>query len=408
MTEIKKNTPKLRFPEFSEKWEKKKLGDVATFSKGKSISKSDISENGNIECIRYGELYTRYQEVIRLVQSRTNLNKEELVISEENDVIIPASGESRSDIATASCVLSSGIALGGDLNIIRSRNNGIYLSYYLNNKKKNDIANIAQGVSVVHLYSSQLKVLKILFPSLLEQQRIANFLTCVDKGIEKLQEKKSLLQSYKKGMMQKIFTQKIRFKDENGNNYPDWENKYLKDISSKIINKNKDNSINNVFTNSASRGIVNQRDYFDKDIANQNNLTNYYVVEKGDFIYNPRISNHAPVGPISLNHIGLGIMSPLYSVFRIKSGHLRFFEIYFSTTKWHEYMSSIANYGARSDRMNITSGDFYLMPLPFPSLLEQKKIANFLTSIDNKIEKIQTQIEQSQAFKKGLLQQMFV
>lgn len=194
----------------------------------------------------------------------------------------------------------------------------------------------------------------------------------------------------------------LRFKEFNG----EWEEKSLSEIANKKIQKNKNNQIHNVFTNSATQGIVNQRDYFDKDIANQGNLLNYYVVEKDDFIYNPRISTFAPVGPIMRNHIGTGVMSPLYTVFKITQGNFDFFEIYFSTFKWHEYMKSIASYGARADRMNINSSRFFSMPLPFPSLQEQQKIASFLTAVDNKIEIVTKKIENLESYKKGLMQKL--
>ncbi|MBP1673724.1 MAG: Type restriction-modification system, specificity subunit [Bacteroidetes bacterium] len=151
--EKQKNSPQLRFPGFEGEWERKRLGEVAQFSKGKGISKSDIVENGQTECIRYGELYTHYGEVINDILSKTNIETKYLVLSEVNDVIIPASGETQIDIATASCVLKPNIALGGDLNIIKSQNNGVFLSYYLNNKMKTEIANLAQGVSVVHHFN---------------------------------------------------------------------------------------------------------------------------------------------------------------------------------------------------------------------------------------------------------------
>ena len=122
------NLPKLRFPEFKGEWERKRLGDIAKFSKGKGISKSEIAEDGKTDCIRYGELYTRYGEVINNVYSRTNVDAKKLVLSEANDVIIPASGETQIDISTASCVIKSGVALGGDLNIIKTENNGVFLS----------------------------------------------------------------------------------------------------------------------------------------------------------------------------------------------------------------------------------------------------------------------------------------
>src|SRR5688572_7194473 len=123
MAEVKV-TPDLRFPEFEGEWESEKLGDFAQFSKGKGISKADINPEGETECIRYGELYTEYSEVIDLVKSRTSVEPKDLVFSEANDVIIPASGETQIDIATASCVKRAGIALGGDLNIIRAKFNG--------------------------------------------------------------------------------------------------------------------------------------------------------------------------------------------------------------------------------------------------------------------------------------------
>ena len=186
-------------------WEVKTLGEIAKFSKGKGISKSDISDNGITECIRYGELYTHNKETINDVKSKTNVNLKDLVISEANDVIIPASGETQIDIATASCVLRSGIALGGDLNIIKSDNNGVFLSYYLNSEKKFEIANLAQGISVVHLYSSQLALLVLKLPCHAEQTKIAHFLSTIDEKIEKCRKKIADTEGYKKGLMQRMF-----------------------------------------------------------------------------------------------------------------------------------------------------------------------------------------------------------
>jgi type I restriction enzyme, S subunit len=199
--------PKFRFKEFENdgEWVEKKLGEIATFIKGKGISKSDIVENGILPCIRYGELYTYYNETIDVVKSFTNLSEDELVLSEGNDVIIPASGETQIDIATASCVLRSGIALGGDLNIIRSDIDGVFLSYYLNNAKKHEIAQLAQGISVVHLYSSQLQTLTISLPKKPEQQKIASCLSSLDALIAAQTEKIEQLKLHKKGLMQRLF-----------------------------------------------------------------------------------------------------------------------------------------------------------------------------------------------------------
>lgn len=199
--------PKYRFSEFENDgdWVERKLDEVATFLKGKGISKADIVENGILPCIRYGELYTHYNETIHIVKSRTNLKAEELVLSQANDVIIPASGETQIDIATASCVLDDGIALGGDLNIIRTKINGVFLSYLMNNVKKKEIAQLAQGISVVHLYSNQLKTLKINIPKQKEQQKIASCLSALDELIGSQVKKIEHLKQHKKGLMQGLF-----------------------------------------------------------------------------------------------------------------------------------------------------------------------------------------------------------
>ncbi|MEH2397803.1 restriction endonuclease subunit S [Nostoc sp.] len=101
-------------------------------------------------------------------------------------------------------------------------------------------------------------------------------------------------------------------------------------------------------------------------------------------------------------------MSPLYTVFRFNSKEDVFYEQYFKTYFWHKYMCSVANYGARHDRMNISTSDFMALPLPYPVPEEQEKIVDFLTAINHKIETLSRQIDQTEQFKKGLLQKMFI
>lgn len=185
-------------------WEEKCLGSVTKFSKGKGISKKEITNNG-IECIRYGELYTTYTEKIEKIYSKTNLLKNELILSEANDVVIPSSGETAIDIATASCVMKDGVALGGDINILKTDMNGLFLAYYINNPAKIEVASLSKGVSVVHLYEKDLKILNIRFPSLLEQQKIANFLASIDDKISNIEKSLEELKTYKKGLLQKMF-----------------------------------------------------------------------------------------------------------------------------------------------------------------------------------------------------------
>ena len=199
--------PRLRFPEFREagEWTKQKLGAVATLYKGKGISKAEIIANGIQPCIRYGELYTIYGEIIHEIASSTNVDASELFLSKKNDVIIPSSGETKIDIAKASCVMSDDIALGSDLNVIRSSQNGIFLSYQLNGPLRFSIAKVAQGDTVVHLYPTQIEQIDVLVPSPPEQQKIANCLSSLDALIAAQADKLDALKTHKKALMQQLF-----------------------------------------------------------------------------------------------------------------------------------------------------------------------------------------------------------
>lgn len=178
-------------------------------------------------------------------------------------------------------------------------------------------------------------------------------------------------------------------------------------LAMRINTRNHENLITRVLTNSAIDGVVDQSDYFDREVANTKNLENYFVIDKGDYVYNPRISATAPVGPISKNKIGKGVMSPLYTVFRFENHNNEFYEQYFKTTLWHHYLKSISNTGARHDRMSISNDSFMRMPLPYQSEEEQEKIAECLSSLDDLIAAEDKKLEGLKAHKKGLMQKLF-
>ena len=210
----KGNFPPLRFPEFKAEWKRKKLGEVAEITKGKGISKEQLSLKGTL-CILYGELYTKYKfEIISEVISRTDINVAGLIKSKSNDVLIPASGETAIDISTTRCIYSNDVLIGGDINILRLKNdNGTFLSYQLNEKRKLDIAKIAQGISVVHLYGKKLRSLYVFFPDLNEQTKIASFLSLID---ERIQTQMKIIEEWeklKKGMIDELFLQKLILKE---------------------------------------------------------------------------------------------------------------------------------------------------------------------------------------------------
>lgn len=202
-----KSVPECRFKEFENagEWKTFKLKDIASFFKGKGISKTDVSDKAMTPCIRYGELYTTYNEVIETTKSYTNLPLSDLFLSKSNDIIIPSSGETAEDIATASCILKDGIALSGDINIIRTAHNGVFLAYYLTHVKNNDIARKAQGVSIIHLYNEQLQALSIELPNYEEQKRIADCLSSIDYTIRLYSNKLDILERHKQALRQRLF-----------------------------------------------------------------------------------------------------------------------------------------------------------------------------------------------------------
>ncbi|HEP8027744.1 TPA: restriction endonuclease subunit S [Pseudomonas aeruginosa] len=187
----------------------------------------------------------------------------------------------------------------------------------------------------------------------------------------------------------------------------EWKLEPLGKLAKRRTVKNVGLEHTRVLTNSAEFGVLDQRDYFEKDIANQGNLEGYYIVEKGDYVYNPRISASAPVGPISKNNVGTGVMSPLYTVFRFDSSDNDFFAHYFKSTHWHQYMRQASSTGARHDRMSITNDDFMGLPLPISKPEEQQKIADCLSSLDDLIAAETKKRDTLKTHKKGLMQQLF-
>ena len=196
----------------------------------------------------------------------------------------------------------------------------------------------------------------------------------------------------------------IRFK---GYTEP-WEQRKLGEVSEKVKEKNSDNLYSSVLTNSAEFGIIPQRDFFDKDIANEKSLNGYYIVKQDDFVYNPRISNHAPVGPIKRNRLNeVGVMSPLYYVFRTHNIENSYLATYFDATYWHKFMKLNGDSGARADRFAIKDSLFIEMPIPFPPLPEQTAIGSFFKELDQLITLQQRELELMKEGKKTLLSKMF-
>lgn len=407
------NVPKLRFDDCAGEWSPSSLGDYFEFRNGINATKEQYGKGYkfiNVLDIINNSSIT-HDKIIGSVDVSETVFKRNIV--EYGDVLFQRSSETRDEAGQSNVYLDKNTPATFGGFVIRGKGkrdyDPVFFNYLLKSSKaRKEITTKSNGSTRFNVGQETLSEVELDIPAISEQQKIAAFLTAVDTKIEQLTQKEALLKQYKKGVMQKVFSQEIRFKADDGSEFPEWTVKSLSKISKRKTAKNTDESIKQVLTNSATKGIVSQTDYFDKDIANQDNLGGYYIVDTDDYVYNPRISVSAPVGPIKRNHLSIGVMSPLYTVFELACGEKGFFERYFETTLWHRYMNRIANFGARHDRMNVTTSDFYEMPMPYPSLAEQQKITDFLSGLDMKLQQATDQLDAAKTFKKGLLQQMFV
>lgn len=187
-----------------------------------------------------------------------------------------------------------------------------------------------------------------------------------------------------------------------------WEQRKLGEVADKVTEKNVGLQYIETFTNSAEFGIISQRDFFDHDIAKMSSLSGYYIVRSEDFAYNPRISTSAPVGPINRNKLGrIGVMSPLYTVFRPYDIDTTYLEHFFKSRHWHSFMNFNGDSGARSDRFSIKDSLFFEMPIPIPHIKEQRKIGVYLDELDHLITLHQCKYEKLLDLKKSMMYKLF-
>lgn len=409
--------PKLRFPEFEGEWEEKQLSTaIRSLDAGVSTNSidrpSDKSELGVLKtsCVTAGKFEPMKNkavlEQVEIARLREPVQAGTIIISRMNTpALVGANAYVEED--APNLFLPDRLWAAKVLDGANAR----WLSVLTGSAKfRSRLSARATGTSgsMKNLTKKDLLSLRASIPKPNEQEKVGNFLRLVDARQDFLARRQAALAAYKKGMMQRLFSTELRFTRDDGSPFPDWHQKRLGEIGERVTEKNVNEVVTKVLTNSAVQGIVSQQDYFDKDIANESNLGGYYVVRAGDFVYNPRISVTAPVGPIKRSAFEIGVMSPLYTVFRFNDQNDQFFEQYFAGSVWFKYLKAVANYGARHDRMAITTGDFMAMPLPYPHLEEQQKIADFLSALDAKIDAVASQIDAMQRFKKSLLQQMFV
>ena len=402
--------PEIRFKGYTDEWEQRKLGDVLE----RRIEQRQQSEE-------YPRLaFASGQGVIPLSERKTN-NREQLtkdeytkkyLVTELNDIVYNPANVKYGAIDRNKCRrgLISPIYVTFTTNEIPGFIERIVTSHDFQQRAlrfEEGTVTKRQSVNPEDLVTLDILVA----PKREEQQKIATYFDSLDHLITLQQRKCDEVKSLKKYMLQKMFPQneqkvpEIRFEGFT----EAWEQRKLKEIADKVSEKNKNNEFSEPFTNSAEQGIISQKDYFDREIVNNENLDGYYIVRNDDFIYNPRISATAPVGPINRNRLGRnGVMSPLYTVFRTHDIDNLYLEFYFKTTKWHRFMKLDGDSGARFDRFTISSTQFMEMPIPYPTLEEQQKIGKYFDSLDHLITLHQQKCEELKKIKKFMLQKMFV
>ncbi|WP_100657474.1 restriction endonuclease subunit S [Alteromonas flava] len=407
-------SPILRFSEFTCEYKIYKLGQITEIKSASRVLREQWQDSG-VPFFRSSDVVAAHkmeknkkvyiaQELFEELSSKSGRLK-------KNDLLVTGGGS----IGIPYLVKSDEPLYFKDADLICFKSNktiyGPYLyQFFLSPTFRQYLRKITHTGTISHFTIEQGKATPIRLPATLEQKKIAEFLCKVDKKISLLKEKHALLEQYKKGVMQKLFKQEIRFKDNSGNEFPDWQSRRFEEVFVRITRKNKEDN-QNVLTISAQMGLVNQEKYFNKSVSAKD-LTGYYLLENGDFAYNKSYSKGYPMGAIKrLNNYDKGVVSTLYICFRVVGEQEPlFWEQFFEAGLLNREINKIAQEGARNHGLlNVSVTEFFNdIEVPVPSRAEQRKIADFLCVLDKKLNSVKEQIELTQTFKKGLLQQMFV
>ena len=417
MMNTNKKTPKLRFKGFTDAWEQRKLGDIATFSKGNGYSKSDLTPSGS-PIILYGRLYTNYETTIKNVDTFVKL-KDKSVISQGGEVIVPASGETAEDISRASVVKNQGIILGGDLNVIKVNRllDPTFLALTISNgEQQKELSKRAQGKSVVHLHNSDLQEVKLTFPLLNEQRAISTLFEKMDNTITLHQRKLEKLKLNKSALLQKLFPQngctipEVRFKG-----FTDaWEQRKLGEIAD--ITKLAGFEFTKYIVYSDKGNIIALRGLNIKD--GDLNLEDVKYIDSSDFTKLKRsklfrndilFTYVGTIGEVArIQEDDKYYLAPNVSRIRIKNRLLSEFLMYYMDRDLF-YQKIIFPLIATSSQPALSMANIREFNITYPrDINEQQKIALVFSLISHLITLHQHKLNRLISIKKALLQQLFV
>lgn len=403
----KMNVPKLRFKEFSGEWEETILKNISTFYNGRAYKQAELLSSGKYQVLRVGNFFTNDSWYY------SDLELDENKYCDNGDLLYAWSASFGPRIWKGEKVIYH-------YHIWKVENHDDitkkYLYILLDNETAKIKAQSANGFALLHITKGTIENWKVNIPSKQEQEKIASFLTSVDTKIEQLTRKEKLLQQYKKGVMQKIFSQEIRFKADDGSEFEDWKEKKLGDIGefkTSSVDKKTIQDEELVY-------LVNYMNVYNHENINNQTVKNYMRVsakenqiltsdlKKGDILFTPSSETPDDIGHSVV--IFEDLENTVYSYhlmrFRPKVKLDILYSHYFCNIP--EVLKQITKVSTGSTRFTISVGGFSKIVINLPCLEEQTKIANFLSSIDSKIEQVQKQLNSTKEFKKALLQQMFV
>lgn len=408
--DLKHSIPRLRFKEYNDQYKSIILGDHTSWSSGGTPPKDNPDYwNGDIPWISASSMRGNVYSDSELKLSFNGVKKGSK-IAVEGSLLILVRGSMLFNCIPIG-IVGRDLAFNQDVKSIFPSEilDNWFLLYWFKSHEP-QLMNIVTGTGIGagKLDLSDLKGLKLSIPSVREQQKIASFLSTVDQKIQLLKKQQAHLELYKKGVMQKIFSRELRFKDENGKDFPDWKDRFFHEILHEHGLKSSGNE--KVFSVSVLKGLINQIEHLGRSFSAKD-TGNYNRVLPGDIVYTKSPTGNFPFGIIKQSRIKDSvIVSPLYGVFTPESYWLGYIlNVYFeSVENTHNYLSPIIQKGAKNT-INITNTTFLSRSLMLPiSIEEQQKIASFLIAIDEKIDHCKEQIRLTEEWKKGLLQQMFI
>lgn len=387
-----------------------------SFLQNNTLSRAELDSDGEVLNIHYGDVLIKFGSILdcndkdipHIASGHESQNYQYL---QNGDIIIADTAEDETVGKATELVNVSGRKVEAGLHTIPCRPlscfASMYLGYYMNTPHfHRQLIPLMQGIKVLSISKGNIAKTKICAPkSMLEQQKISYLLNVLDRRTAAQRKVIEVLKKYKRGVIQHIFR-----RSHGQTESQQWQQVRLGDIFKKVSRRNTDGKIKNVITNSAEYGLIPQRDFFDKDIAIEGNTENYYVIENGDFVYNPRKSITAPYGPFNRYTLkDQGIISPLYTCLVLKVNiNPSYLAWYFKSDAWHRYIYDNGSQGVRHDRVSMTDDLLMGIPVIFPDRTTQDSIANALDLVENRLHLAQNKMDLLNMTRKGFMQQLFI